>query len=184
MLNGALVGPRSLFSQATATLALDVQFTSFDANATVKHGAADARATNGPSGLVGGEGSYGLLLVGAANVENCNASHACCDNFDLHQYVKTGEGCAAASYACLETKSRDTYERRDDTTKRGAAQNSPLEPHQLFAEKRVQRVRDFSPFASGRMPLARFRRVLANKFRDKEFEPHTDVSLESCPEER
>ena len=38
LLPGAHVGPRSVFTNATATLAHDVAFDGFDANATVRHG--------------------------------------------------------------------------------------------------------------------------------------------------
>ena len=53
----------------------------FDANATVNHSfpAGGPGATLGPSGVWGGEGHYGLQLLGAAQVEGCNASFACCD---------------------------------------------------------------------------------------------------------
>ena len=61
-------------TNATATLAQDFEFTRFSANHTVNASAADGRASQGPSGSVGGEGHYGLVLVGDANVENCNAS--------------------------------------------------------------------------------------------------------------
>ena len=69
LMDGARVGPRSTFTNATATLVHDLSFSSFDANATVAHGAADPRSGLGPGGLVGGEGSWGLVLAGSANVE-------------------------------------------------------------------------------------------------------------------
>ncbi|KAH8059410.1 hypothetical protein JL722_5439 [Aureococcus anophagefferens] len=97
LMDGARVGPRSTFTNATATLVHDLSFSYFDANATVAHGAADPRSGLGPGGLVGGEGAWGLVLAGSANVEHCNASHACCDAFDAHAFALTGDGCAAAS---------------------------------------------------------------------------------------
>lgn len=39
-------------------------------------------ASLGPTGAWGGEGSYGLVLIGSANVQNCNVSSTCCDGFN------------------------------------------------------------------------------------------------------
>lgn len=97
LLPRAALGPASSRSNRTATLRWDVAFERFDANATRNAsaslvgfeepagdegdesggGGGAARrgaATLGPSGVVGGEGNYGLFLVGDANVENCNQS--------------------------------------------------------------------------------------------------------------
>ncbi len=64
------------------TLGEDFRFTLFNANATVNHGATNGASSLGPTGMVGGEGHYGLYLVGEANVENGNITHACCDGYD------------------------------------------------------------------------------------------------------
>ena len=64
------------------TLGEDFRFTLFNANATVNHGATNGASFLGPTGMVGGEGHYGLYLVGEANVENGNITHACCDGYD------------------------------------------------------------------------------------------------------
>ena len=64
------------------TLPADVIFTRFTANASLWHGPAHPAST--PSvlgGWAGGEGSYGLILVGSASIANCNATHACCDGY-------------------------------------------------------------------------------------------------------
>ncbi|KAJ8604455.1 hypothetical protein CTAYLR_000923 [Chrysophaeum taylorii] len=82
LLDDALVGTRSTFTAEIGTLEHDFAATAFDANATLSHGPVDDRKTVGPSGVVGGEGHYGFVLVGAANVENCNLSHACCDGLE------------------------------------------------------------------------------------------------------
>ncbi|CAM9850989.1 unnamed protein product, partial [Chrysoparadoxa australica] len=47
-------------------------------------------------GQVGGEGHYGIALIGAAQVENCNRSATCCDMFT----GGTDAGCFGGSYAC------------------------------------------------------------------------------------
>lgn len=79
LLNGALVGPRSVFTNLAATLRYDVHVPYFDANATLDHGAANPRNTLGPTGVNGGEGHYGMKVVGSAHVENCNESSTCRD---------------------------------------------------------------------------------------------------------
>ncbi|ETV84538.1 hypothetical protein H257_03712 [Aphanomyces astaci] len=87
-LPSAIVGlpsPALVFS----TLALDFEFTTFSAQATLNHSiSVPTAATLGPTGDVGGQGLLGLTLVGHAHVEHCNATSACCD-FD-----STGQTCA------------------------------------------------------------------------------------------
>ena len=81
MLDGAIVGARCA-TLRFHTLGVDINFPYFNANLTTSVGAMDksgSRATYGPTGVTGGEGHYGLLLIGDANVENCNASAVCCD---------------------------------------------------------------------------------------------------------
>ena len=36
----------------------------------------------GPTGQVGSEGNYGLVMVGSANIQNCNVSSTCCDGYN------------------------------------------------------------------------------------------------------
>ncbi|CAM9873611.1 unnamed protein product, partial [Phaeothamnion confervicola] len=55
-------------SEAAKTLARDFAFWGFDADAAASDGAADARASVGSRGQWGGEGAYGLTLVGSAKV--------------------------------------------------------------------------------------------------------------------
>lgn len=157
LMDGARVGPRSTFTNATATLVHDLSFSYFDANATVAHGAADPRSGLGPGGLVGGEGAWGLVLAGSANVEHCNASHACCDAFDAHAFALTGDGCAAASYACVETTARDAFDVEGDAGRRAAPRNDPaLGALNRAVAKRIALVGDFSPrtFALPLVPTA------------------------------
>lgn len=80
LLNGALVGPRSAFTNFTATLSYDIDIPYFDANTTLDHGAADLRRTLGPTGVDGGEGHYGFKVIGSAHLQNCNESSTCRDN--------------------------------------------------------------------------------------------------------
>ncbi len=81
-LPGAIVGVFSDPTDPVLTLKYDIHFTHFDANATLNHKAVNKAAnqtTKDPLRVEGGEGHYGIRLVGDANIENCNASHACCD---------------------------------------------------------------------------------------------------------
>ena len=79
--DGAVVGAFSSASLAVATLRHDFSFRVFDANSTLRHGAADMRSTVGPSRNEHGEGHYGLHLVGDASISTCNSSHSCCDGY-------------------------------------------------------------------------------------------------------
>lgn len=74
---------RGNFSEPVSfkTLPNDFNFEAFDANATLDHGAWDKRNSSGQIGIETGEGHYGLVLVGDANIENCNASSTCCDGY-------------------------------------------------------------------------------------------------------
>ena len=93
-LHGALEGPHATIS--ARSLAFDVRFERFDANSTLRHGLADDRTSTGPRGVDSGEGHYGLVLVGDANVENCNSSSFCCDDFDR----ETNRCNSPDSYVC------------------------------------------------------------------------------------
>jgi len=81
LLRGGLLSDKASYV-SSSTLAHDFQFIQFDADSAVNHGPSVATSTTGPTGVLGGEGHYGLYLIGDANVENCNASVVCCDSFD------------------------------------------------------------------------------------------------------
>ena len=104
---GAMVSPLGPEANLTATLEQDFYFTYFDANKTVNHSGIDKRASLGPTGVVGGEGHYGLTMVGNANLENCNGSMACCDGYNASIGLASCEGSGAtaaqkstSSYTC------------------------------------------------------------------------------------
>jgi hypothetical protein len=80
LLPGAQIGKMSVETNVTSSLLWDVEFDWFNANATTNHSAQDKRASLGPSGVIGGEGGYGLILVGDANIENCNESIGKCSS--------------------------------------------------------------------------------------------------------
>ena len=98
---GSFVGSFSVYTNVTATLGADIDYIFFSANATVNSSAAvgDGRAAQsvGPSGQFGSEGNYGLVLVGAANVQNCNQSATCCDGYNATQGISS---CRADAMVC------------------------------------------------------------------------------------
>ena len=77
-----LLGTFSAYTNVTATLLYDFDFGWFDANKTLNHSAASQSQSNGPTGLFGAEGHYGLIVVGSAHVQNCNSSSTCCDGYN------------------------------------------------------------------------------------------------------
>eukprot|EP00595_Chromulina_sp_UTEXLB2642_P001487 CAMPEP_0196765116 /NCGR_PEP_ID=MMETSP1095-20130614/7622_1 /TAXON_ID=96789 ORGANISM="Chromulina nebulosa, Strain UTEXLB2642" /NCGR_SAMPLE_ID=MMETSP1095 /ASSEMBLY_ACC=CAM_ASM_000446 /LENGTH=703 /DNA_ID=CAMNT_0042122545 /DNA_START=1153 /DNA_END=3264 /DNA_ORIENTATION=+ len=88
------IGEFSQYTAITATLPYDFNFNLFNANKTLNVSSGDVSIpsgidisthninTNGPTGIFGSEGHYGLVLVGSANIENCNVSSTCCDNYN------------------------------------------------------------------------------------------------------
>ncbi len=99
-IDGALEGPMA--TTTGHTLRYDIEFQRFDANSTQSHGPKVKSASNGPTGIVSGEGHYGLVLVGHANIENCNASSFCCDTFDKD----LGRCMDEAAFTCMGTTSQ------------------------------------------------------------------------------
>ena len=81
-MENAVIGENSAYSDVVRTLRYDFAFDIFNANATLNHSSVDERNTDGHIGIFGGEGHFGLSLIGDASVENCNASHSCCDSYE------------------------------------------------------------------------------------------------------
>jgi hypothetical protein len=69
-------------SISARTLETDIKFPYFSANLTQNHSSIYRSATLGPTGNFGGEGHFGLYLIGDASIENCNSSTFCCDSYD------------------------------------------------------------------------------------------------------
>lgn len=80
IIEGALEGSYEIIS--THTLKDDFVFELFRANQTQNYSAINDSVTLGPTGVLGGEGHYGLELIGDASIENCNVSFSCCDDYD------------------------------------------------------------------------------------------------------
>eukprot|EP01041_Mallomonas_annulata_P008232 gene8232-16928_t len=74
----------SPFTNITATLQYDFKFEFFNANSTLNSSSSSTSTSgsNGPTGIFGSEGQYGLYVVGSAHIENCNASVTCCDGYN------------------------------------------------------------------------------------------------------
>eukprot|EP00606_Chrysophyceae_sp_TOSAG23-5_P001108 GSChrysophyteH2.ASY1.ANO1.525.1 assembled CDS len=81
-IDGAFIGTFSPYTNVTATVEDDFNFAFFNANSTLNHSGSTAAASSGPTGMWGSEGSYGLVMVGSTNVQNCNVSSTCCDGFN------------------------------------------------------------------------------------------------------
>ncbi|KAH9148078.1 hypothetical protein LEN26_004610 [Aphanomyces euteiches] len=99
------------------TLPIDVLFSSFLAGSTLNHSATNPLTTLGPTGDVGGQGAFGLTLLGHAHIENCNATSSCCD-FDA-----TGTSCLLV---CKSTTIRSPSSKAIRTAVSSASASNPL----------------------------------------------------------
>eukprot|EP01033_Poteriospumella_lacustris_P010559 gene10559-7511_t len=76
-----LLGGFSDYTNVTGTLENDFKFQFFNSNQSLNN-SYQSRNSDGPTGLYGSEGGYGLVFVGAANLANCNSSSTCCDGYN------------------------------------------------------------------------------------------------------
>ena len=111
---GARVSVYSLPTNEERLRSYDFYFTTFNANSTLNHSAVDERSSRGPTGNIGGEGHYGLNLVGDTNLENCNASYACCDGFagtslDEATGIRSTLGCSLVCSSIRQVKVPESY---------------------------------------------------------------------------
>jgi Bacterial lectin/Fibronectin type III domain/IPT/TIG domain len=91
LVNDAVIGAYSM-SVLVTTLAYDIEFTAFNAAATLNAGATVVNASSvGPRGQTDGEGAYGVITVGSAHIANCNRTSTCCDDYP---------SCTATSISC------------------------------------------------------------------------------------
>jgi hypothetical protein len=105
---GALRG--EVASISARTLEADIKFPYFNANLTQNHSSITKAATLGPTGNYGGEGHFGLNLVGDASIENCNSSVYCCDSYDP-LLGALGSCGVADSLVCQEMGESKMFER-------------------------------------------------------------------------
>ena len=80
--DGAMIGTFSPYTNVTATVLFDFDFGLFNANKTLNSSGSTESASLGATGMWGPEGAYGLVMVGSANVQNCNVSSTCCDGYN------------------------------------------------------------------------------------------------------
>ena len=120
----ALVGEFSTFTNVTATLAFDFDFNFFSANGTLNHTGATSVDSLGPTGQFGSEGHYGLVLVGSANIQNCNLSSTCCDGYNATLGVSS---CGKTQSVCAVLPARQlAYDLvLGGVTRMGVATNLP-----------------------------------------------------------
>lgn len=81
-IDNGMLSTFSIYTNITATLPYDFEFSFFNANKTLNSSGATPEMTLGPSGQFGSEGNYGLVMVGSANIQNCNVSSTCCDGYN------------------------------------------------------------------------------------------------------
>jgi hypothetical protein len=88
-LSNALLGAFSDYTNVTGTLDYDFNFNLFNSNKTLNHSGSSIDVSDGPTGQFGSEGHYGLVIVGDANIQNCNVSSTCCDGYDPQLGIKS-----------------------------------------------------------------------------------------------
>ena len=123
----AMVGTFSAYTNVTATLLYDIDFSGFDANKTTSKGGhlgTEDKTSYGPTGSVGSEGHYGIVLVGSANVQNCNSSSTCCDGYNATLGEAKNWGCGAVCATILERRLAFEYV-VGGTTRRQVPANIP-----------------------------------------------------------
>lgn len=101
--NGALIGAFSAYTNITATVPFDFNFRFFDNNATLNSSSVPSGFSLGPTGMFGSEGNFGLVLVGDANIQNCNSSSSCCDGYNATLGVSS---CRAGVSVCAVLQDR------------------------------------------------------------------------------
>ncbi|KAE9335289.1 hypothetical protein PR003_g13089 [Phytophthora rubi] len=112
VLPNAVFGNDSPVSSCVKTLVQDFVFPQFSArlltNLSDLPNAIALRTTPtlGPTGEVGDQGHFGLIVNGDTHVENCNASVSCCDGFDVTAPIGSSTAVAGCSYVCIESESR------------------------------------------------------------------------------
>jgi hypothetical protein len=120
----AFIGTFSTYTNITGTLAFDFDFSFFTANSTLNHTGATKVDSLGPTGQFASEGHYGLVLVGSANIQNCNVSSTCCDGYNATIGVSS---CGTTQSVCAVLPARQlAYDLvLGGITRRGISTNLP-----------------------------------------------------------
>lgn len=120
-----LLGTFSTYTNVTGTLPFDFSFDYFNSNKTLNHSTnAQLVNTNGPTGQYGAEGHYGLVLVGSANIQNCNVSSTCCDGYDANVGVSSCGNYESVCAVIAANMLPYTFV-NDGITRRGVSSNLP-----------------------------------------------------------
>jgi len=101
--NEAFTSTFSIYTNITATTLFDFDFQLFDNNATLNSSFIPSFNSLGPTGIYGSEGHFGLVLVGNANIQNCNVSSTCCDGYNATLGVSS---CRAGVSVCAVLNER------------------------------------------------------------------------------
>ena len=101
--DSAFIGTFSPYTNVTSTVLTDFYFDLFNANMTLNSSGSTEASSLGPTGMYGSEGNYGLVLVGSANVQNCNVSSTCCDGYNATIGLAS---CGTSASVCAVLPSR------------------------------------------------------------------------------
>mmetsp|Transcript_6182 Transcript_6182/g.8636 ORF Transcript_6182/g.8636 Transcript_6182/m.8636 type:complete len:1059 (+) Transcript_6182:817-3993(+) len=120
----SFIGTFSVYTNITATLLHDFDFSFFNANQTMNSSGSSVSNSVGPTGLYGSEGNYGLVIVGSANIQNCNVSSTCCDGYNSSIGISS---CGNYRSVCVVFPSRMlAYDFvKDSVTRRGVPSSLP-----------------------------------------------------------
>merc|ERR1712000_240709 len=121
-----VLSPFSIFTNITRTLKYDFDFSFFNANATLNSSGISASSSLGPTGQWGGEGNYGLIIVGSAQIENCNVSSTCCDGYNATLGLASCGTSASVCAVLLERRLAYEYV-VDGVTRRQTPSNIPYD---------------------------------------------------------
>lgn len=122
----SFLGAFSTYTNITGTLHHDFDFSFFNSNRTLNSSGSSPSSSLGPTGQYGSEGHYGLVVVGSANIQNCNVSSTCCDGYNATIGISS---CASYRSVCVVFPSRMlAYDFAvDGVTRRGVPSNLPYD---------------------------------------------------------
>ncbi len=150
---GAYIGSFSPYTNVTATVQYDFNFALFNANNTLNHSGSTTAASLGPTGMWGSEGSYGLVMVGATNVQNCNVSSTCCDGYNATIGLASC-GTYASVCAVLPSRALASDFVIDGITRRQVGSNVPY-PNGALPEIQIFTVDELRANKGAELPTSR-----------------------------
>lgn len=126
LLEGYFESPVSIYTNITYTMEYDFDFKFFNSNQTLNSSSASPSNSVGPTGVYGSEGNYGLVIVGSAHIQNCNASTTCCDGYNATIGVASCGTTASVCAVFLERRLSSKYS-IDGNSRRQVSSNIPYE---------------------------------------------------------